>query len=319
MLINRLTMRNIRTYNDDSLTPIDFPMGTVLFEGDVGSGKSTILYAIEFGLFGISEQKGGSHLLANGKSRGSVELTFSTENGRTYTVHRGLKRIKNSVTQEDCYLVSDGSKEELAPTDLKARIIGILKFNEPRHPRAESLIYRFAIFTPQERMKEIITEDTEDRLQTLRKVFGVEEYKVASDNSELVVHRIKTDVASLDGASKGLEEKEAEWESMRETARRLEASIPALEKRQADASRNLDELTAKERELAKDREKLTSISQRIPEVESGVRILEDQIKRENDLLRKDEEKLAKDKRLIEDSPRSQASCETELTRAEKED
>jgi len=172
VIIDSVTMRNIRSYSDKATT-VEFPEGTVLVEGDVGSGKSTILYAIEFALFGVSEMA-GSYILTEGKDRGFVDLTFLAD-GKRYTVHRGLKRGKKSIAQEDCYIVSDGDKEELSPTDLKSKVIDILKFNEPRNPRAQSLIYRFAIFTPQERMKQIVSEDSASRSQTLRKVLGLED------------------------------------------------------------------------------------------------------------------------------------------------
>jgi len=48
--LKRLKMKNIRSYKDQE---IYFPEGTVLIEGDIGSGKSTILMSIEFVLSGV--------------------------------------------------------------------------------------------------------------------------------------------------------------------------------------------------------------------------------------------------------------------------
>ena len=49
MIVKKLVLNNIRSYKNQA---IDFPLGRTLFEGDIGSGKSTILMAIEFALFG---------------------------------------------------------------------------------------------------------------------------------------------------------------------------------------------------------------------------------------------------------------------------
>ena len=65
MIIKRLVLKNIRSYKS---TDINFPLGKTLFEGDIGSGKSTILMAIEFGLFGLGSEKAGS-LLRAGENR----------------------------------------------------------------------------------------------------------------------------------------------------------------------------------------------------------------------------------------------------------
>ena len=66
MIFKTLSMNNIRSYNNHE---IEFPVGTSLFEGDIGSGKSTILMAIEFALFGLGNQKGDSLLRKGSKKR----------------------------------------------------------------------------------------------------------------------------------------------------------------------------------------------------------------------------------------------------------
>ena len=57
MILNSLIIDNIRSYDHEEVV---FPRGISLFEGDIGSGKSTILMAIEFALFGLGSQKAES-------------------------------------------------------------------------------------------------------------------------------------------------------------------------------------------------------------------------------------------------------------------
>jgi len=59
MIFKSLKLENIRSFKNCHIT---FPKGITLFEGDVGSGKSSILMAIEFALFGLGNQKGESLL-----------------------------------------------------------------------------------------------------------------------------------------------------------------------------------------------------------------------------------------------------------------
>ena len=127
---------------------IQFSLGITLFGGDIYAGKSTLLYAIEFALFGLGEMK-GSYLLRNGCLKGGVTLIFE-EGKQLYEVHRFLIKKGNTVHQDECYIKGPSGKQFLAPTDLKERVLQILGFNEPVNSR-ESVIYRYAIFTPQNR------------------------------------------------------------------------------------------------------------------------------------------------------------------------
>jgi DNA repair protein SbcC/Rad50 len=214
---------------------LDLPDGVVLFEGDIGSGKSTLLYALEFALFGFSDLKGG-HLLSEGKKEGKVWLAF--EAGDTeYMVERSLRLKGTDVVQDECHISAGGRRERLSPSDLKERIVSILGFNEPTHPKAESLVYRYAVFTPQEQMKVILTQNSEDRLHVIRRILGAQSYQVAAENSEIVERRIKEIAYGLKKSSEDYEGKKAEAESKSKEISGLEASIPRQRKAEAEASR----------------------------------------------------------------------------------
>jgi len=125
MLLNSITLENIRSYKKES---INFPRGITLFEGDIGSGKSTVLMGIEFALFGLGSIKGDG-LLSTKAKEGSVHLKFEVDN-IPYEIVRKIIRKGKSVSQDskNCYLIEDGVKEPLAVTELKQRILQILKF-----------------------------------------------------------------------------------------------------------------------------------------------------------------------------------------------
>src|SRR2546427_2041547 len=90
MILKKLQLRNVRSYEKQS---VDFPMGKTLFEGDIGSGKSTILMAIEFALFGLGSEKGAS-LLRVGQAEGEVSLTFEVAGDR-YNKKRAMGRQRD--------------------------------------------------------------------------------------------------------------------------------------------------------------------------------------------------------------------------------
>jgi len=81
-------------------------------------------------------------------------------------------------------------EEDYPATEMKERILAILNFREPIDPRSRSLIYTYAVYTPQEEMKQVLLHP-EIRTQTLRRAFGVEDYKVAMENAEELLRRIE--------------------------------------------------------------------------------------------------------------------------------
>lgn len=275
MLIKSVAIRNVRSYNDGEETKFDIPEGVVLFEGDIGSGKSTLLYAIEFALFGFSDMK-GAHLLSEGRKVGHVSVVIEA-GGKEYTIERTLREKKDDVVQDDCFIASDGTKTRLTASDLKERIVSILGFNEPTHPRAESLVYRYAVFTPQEQMKSILTQNADDRLHVIRRVLGAQSYQVAADNSTLLERRIGKMSYGLHTASSDLAEKKQDLKGMSEAQERLRSTIPTLASDAKIAEKAVAALEDRWKVQLKKRDALSKITGKIQPLQESVAELEDRI------------------------------------------
>ena len=188
MIIKKIEITNIRSYKEK--TTIELPMGRILFQGDIGSGKSTILSAIEFALFGLGDID-ANHLLRIGESKGSVLLEFES-GGKIYNVFRSLLRRGNKIFQEEGFLYDNGVKNSYSVGELKSKILNIIGINERSQTKTTSTIYRFAIYTPQEMMKNVLTSNNERRVEILRRAFGLEEYSIAKKNAEKFSSWIRT-------------------------------------------------------------------------------------------------------------------------------
>jgi len=213
MLLNSIIIDNIRSYEHEE---VEFPRGISLFEGDIGSGKSTVLMAIEFALFGLGSQKPEA-LLAKKADSGAVILDFSVD-GEKYEIKRSLKRTNSGVNQDpkNSWIKIEGQKEPLSPSELKQRVLQILKFNEPADPKAESRIFRYAIFTPQEAMKEVLS-DSKRRLETIRKAFGIEDYSIAASNAKELLVELRERSASLQERFSSISQLESEMSESQRT------------------------------------------------------------------------------------------------------
>jgi exonuclease SbcC len=182
MLIKSVKLSNIRSYTNHK---IEFPSGSVLLSGDIGTGKSSVLLAIEFALFGISRsQLPGSALLRHDKKQGAVELKFEID-GKEMIINRNLKRVKDDVKQEAGYVIVNGRKKDLTPVELRSFVLNELGYPKELVTKNRDVIYRYTVYTPQEEMKQILLEEREVRLNTLRKVFNIDKYKRIKENTYL--------------------------------------------------------------------------------------------------------------------------------------
>ncbi|MBT4539951.1 SMC family ATPase [Candidatus Woesearchaeota archaeon] len=228
MILKKLKLHNIRSYKQDE---ISFPEGIVLLSGDIGAGKSTVLLAIEFALFGMSRKTlTGDLLLRHGKHEGSVELHFALKLGNTYKeiiIKRNLRRA-NQVKQESGYIIIDNIKTDCTPVELKTRVLELLGYPQDMVTKATDIIYRYTVYTPQEQMKQILFENSNTRLETLRKVFDIDKYKRINENLWVVVKEYKNKRTELTGVTSNLEEKNKLMQEKKEQKKLLETKSKSM-------------------------------------------------------------------------------------------
>ena len=204
MLIKKIKLENIRSYLNEE---INFPLGSTLLAGDIGSGKSSILLALDFAFFGLRQgELSGASLLRNGTNEGMVELNFDIDN-KDVIVQRKLKRIQNSIVQDSGYIIINGEKQDKSVIELKQNILEILNYPKELLTKSKSLIYRYTVYTPQEEMKQILLGEKEIRLDTLRRVFDIDKYKRIKENSKIFVNNLKQKRKELEGKIYDLEDK----------------------------------------------------------------------------------------------------------------
>ncbi|MEK6886883.1 MAG: AAA family ATPase [Nanoarchaeota archaeon] len=225
MILKSVILNNIRSYKNQK---INFNNGIMVLSGDIGSGKSSVLLAIEFALFGINES--GSGLLRKGTDEGSVELTFEL-NSHEYTIKRVLKRKSDGVRQTNGYLVTEHSKKDLTPIELKQAIITLLGYPQESLNK-KSLIYRYTTYTPQDEMKQILYQDNEERINIIRKIFGIDKYQRIIENSALLTKQLRENkrellgrIADLDIKKTNLIKIKEEKESFSRKEKELETKL----------------------------------------------------------------------------------------------
>lgn len=206
MKLIKIILKNIRSYE---FLEIIFPEGSTLLSGDIGSGKTSILLAIEFALFGLQPGQRGSSLLRNGSDEGGVSMEFEID-GKNILIERTIKRGSKSISQDYSAITVDGEKKEISVTELKSSVLELLSY--PREfSKKQNLLYKFTVYTPQEEMKQIILQDSETRINTLRHVFGIDKYKKILENTATVLIKIREEKRFKEALVSNLEQEKRDF------------------------------------------------------------------------------------------------------------
>ena len=170
MKIEIVQLENIRSHVKST---VPFTRGFNCLVGGLGCGKSSVLYAVDFALFGDSIGRSFDYLMREGSNSCKVMVQFS-QSGSTYKLTRGLKRKGKSINQdfealklyENEKLVASMKTDAIAE-QFKA-ITGL-----------DRDLYREIVWFRQEHLKELLDATPRDRQRRLDELFGLSDYETA--------------------------------------------------------------------------------------------------------------------------------------------
>jgi len=317
MLLKRIKLRNIRSYIDEE---IELPKGSVLLAGDIGTGKSSVLLALDFALFGIRRgELSGSDLLRHGKSNGFVEVEFDIGR-KNIIVRRTLRRKKDSVSQDSGYIVIDGIKSELSPTEIKSKILELFGYPAELLAKAKSVIFRYTVYTPQEQMKYILFSSPEERLDTLRKIFDIDKYKTIQNNTRVVLSELRAIKRVYTKETENLPDKEKELDEKEKERVVIEKELIGVLKRIADIKKTFEQKKKSLQELEEKIKEMRRLEQTLARTKTELESKEKRRAQIDEELKENDKKLDAFNKTLENykdlkqpkEPRDRESLEKEI-------
>ena len=260
MRIEAVQLENIRSH---AKTTIPFARGFNCLVGGLGCGKSSILYAIDFALFGDPLSRSYDYLLRNGEDIGKVTVKF-VRGGKNYTLHRGLRRKDRGISQD---------KEQLKLFE-EDKLIASVK-SEAVEEQLEAItglnkeLFREVVWMRQERLKELLNATPRERQKRLDQLFGLSNYEEAW--------------SSLAGFQREYEGEKKAYER--------DFDVVGMERLQGDYNKAVEEFSVTEVKLEELRERFTQAEATFNEANSRLQSLED--------LRKQTEELGKKEAQLE--------------------
>ena len=235
MLLKKLILKNIRSFEDQT---IKFPKGIVLLEGDIGSGKTTILKAIEFAIFGTNPFLKANGLMRKGKKNAAVYLEFKLDN-KEISIKRCLKKFNDGkILQTKIQLIIDNISYLCSPTEARSKIINLLNYPKDLMTKNPCLLFRYTVYTPQEETKLILKTSNEEKNNIFGKLFSTDKYKLIRENSIKFKKALREDAEFLRGIFADLKEKE-------KTANDYEKNLKEIKIQKSETEKQLSVLKKK--------------------------------------------------------------------------
>jgi len=268
MRVKEVKLENIRSHVKSD---VPFAEGFNCLVGGLGCGKSSVLYAIDFALFGDPLGRSYDYLLREGEDLGKVGVRF-VHGGTTYTLYRGLRRKGKGISQdteqlklfkEDKLIAS--AKSEAVEEQLTA-ITGV-----------DRDLFREVVWIRQEHLKELLDMTPRDRQKKFDQLFGLSDYEVAWSNLATFQrdYGVEKGAYERDFDVVGVDKLQADYNKAVEEFSSIEADLQGLKTKVLEADATLKEATSRLQSLEALRRKNEELRRKEAQLEADVANTED--------------------------------------------
>lgn len=272
-MITSIELKNWKTHGE---TKLAFSKGTNILIGQMGAGKSSIMDAISFALFGTfpsihHKRVGVGDVIRSRPAKmasATVKLHF-TMNGNKYTVEREVSAKGIGKAQ----LMKDGVYVQSQPQRVTEEIEKILKINYD--------IFSKAVYSEQNRLDYFLELPSNARKKQMDELLGLDKFATAQENVGSVINKIKDMADETEKAASGFDIKKlnAQLDELEKSMGKLITEKAAIE---ADLEKSIGEKKRSEEELKRLREQFNlkvRIEKEIAEQKSRASVLHSEIEK----------------------------------------
>jgi exonuclease SbcC len=289
----QLRIRNFMCYRDD-VPPLDFDgIHLACLTGANGHGKSALLDAMTWAVWGKARAKRDDELIHLGESEMEVEFTFDL-GGTTYRVLRKRDSSKRGQTVLDLQVQNDGGFRSIAEQGVRATQEAIIRLL-----RMDYETFTNSAFLLQGRADAFTTRTPAERKQVLGEILGLSLYDEYEQRAKDKAREKDREVAELEGLLRDIDRelaRQPEYEAEKNQAKVRVAELSAAVK---EAEAALRDLRHEQQMLEHQQTRLRDLERRLAQAEREVQDIETQIAERQQRLDLYEETLAEQQAVEE--------------------
>jgi len=257
-------------------TTINLEDGVTIFVGENGAGKSSIIDAITFSLFGKHTRKSNKGLIRRGNNQGSVKIKFSIKD-KQYEAERKIDS-KGSLNAA-LFEVIDNNRVQIAAGERK-------QFRESMTEQVEKIVgmsfekLKIASIVQQGELNSIINAKPKEFKELLNSIIGIDKLDIASESMKKITKEFREenrtesgyDDSQIDILENMIKENQDNLDNATNAKRNLELLKMNLEK----------EISKLEDEVILEKEKKDKVGQLKEKTSDLEDYVDNQIKKIND-------------------------------------
>ena len=293
-------------------TKLKFEEGVTIFVGDNGAGKSSIIDAITFSLFGQHTRKSNKGLIRRGTNQGYAKIEFSIKDKQYETVRKidskgGLSAIFSETTNNDRVEIAAGERKQFGEsmTEQVEKTIG-MDFEK----------LKIASIVQQGELNAIINAKPKEFKELLNAIIGIDKLDIASESMKKVTKEFREKIRTeLGYDDTHIEILTKDFEKYQCEIKETEPEKNQLELQKKEIDKELVELQEKEEIETPKRDKINQLELQKKEL---VRYVKETIEGIQQEIKENERKIHDCKNCFEEL-KLKTDFERKLEKVEEED
>jgi exonuclease SbcC len=290
MIPIKLTLRNFMPYRDD-VPPLNFTgVHTASICGDNGSGKSSLIDAMTWALWGRTRAKSDDDLIHTGQTETRVEFDFAVRQ-QVYRVIRQHARPKSrrasGASHLDLFISSNGTFKPISGdriTETQKKIVDIL------HMDYDTFIN--SAYLRQGHADQFTVAKPADRKEVLANILGLSLYDELEKQAKELAGQRDGEKTQLENAIKDIDEELKQKPTYEAELGQAQHQLSEVEKALAGHESQLNELRQRRELLNSQQQQLTQLQEHMAKTGRDLKRWEEQAQQHNLRIREYEELIA---------------------------
>ena len=297
MIPIKISLQNFLSYRND-VPPLNLAgIHLACLCGSNGHGKSALLDAVTWALWGSARGKSQDELIHFGQDEMWVELEFMAREAQYRVVRRHSRagpRGRQGASDLQLQILSDNGFQPITGNsirDTQAKIQQIISMDYDTFINSAFLI--------QGRADEFTNKSPGDRKEILSKIMGLGLYDKLQDQSRRIVQEKKRQADDIEATLGFIQKETAQKDEHQQNLGEVNRSLEGLLEQIGSKRQQSDTLSLRVRNLLGATQEIQDLESQVPRIESEVRHLHDESRRQSFRI-EEYRKLVNSQRHIEE-------------------